>query len=276
MKYYYREHLSGYKRMKEEGKITWGGISYHGGEDDLETFSSREFLDAVLPRLSLQSSNPDVFELGTGTGPVACYLAERGYRVDAIDLIPTAIAVARQIAKDRNLSIDYQVTDVCQIPKEGKAYDMIVDSYCLQGIVLDSDRQRVFSSVHAHLKPRGIYLISTSVGRGSHDQHDIPVKDATGEVFQRNERGDLWDLITGVFYKPFSRYEDLQDSPEDYEDAIRVQGEWYAPNRRVHTAESLADELRSYGFDVLYQGGEKGENLVCAKQGAQVKLAEGA
>ena len=27
MKYYYREHLSGYTRMKAEGTVTWGGIS---------------------------------------------------------------------------------------------------------------------------------------------------------------------------------------------------------------------------------------------------------
>ncbi len=272
MKYYYREHLSGYQKMLDEGKISWGGISYHAGVDDLDHFSSREFLENILPRLSFVAPHIDVFELGTGTGPVACYLAVKGYHVDAIDLIPTAIEVARQIALGKGLDINYQVLDACQIPTEGKPYDLIVDSYCLQGIVLDQDRRTLFSAIQSRLKPDGYYLISTSVGQRKHRDLNRDSFDHDGHTYIRDDQGDLWDLTAGIYYKSFKWYSDLEDAPQEYDDAIEVQGQWFAPNRRLHTATSLASELGVNGFDVLYQGEENQGDIVCKKKGAQVRL----
>lgn len=272
MKYYHREHLAGYRQMQEEGKTTWGGISYHAGTDDWDDFSSKAFLDGILPRLDLVPSESDVFEIGTGTGPVACYLARLGFRVDAVDLVEDAIKTARRHATELGLDISYDVTDACAIPKSGKRYDLIVDSYCLQGIVLDKDRQSVFRSVLSRLKDDGYYLISTSVGRSSLDRHDTPTEAADGAPLWLDPNGDLWDPQSGIYYKSFKWYQSLGDRPEDYEDAIEVQGTWYVPNRRVHSSESLAAEIRSHGFEILYQGGEEGEDLVCVKSGSDKAL----
>lgn len=67
------------------------------------------------------------------------------------------------VAAERDLDIHCQVQDVCELPAAGAAYDMIVDSYCLQGIVLDKDRVKVFSNVGARLKSEDYYLVSTAV-----------------------------------------------------------------------------------------------------------------
>ena len=50
MKYYYREHLLGYERVRAKGKTAWGEIH---GVDGFDNFSSRAFLDEILPRLRL-------------------------------------------------------------------------------------------------------------------------------------------------------------------------------------------------------------------------------
>ena len=105
MKYYYREHLSGYQRVEREGRNSWGEIQ--GPPDGFERFSSRPFLEQVLPQLEFDSKLPLALELGCGTAPGACFLAERGFRVHAVDLIPTAIDIARRIAVERNLDIHY-------------------------------------------------------------------------------------------------------------------------------------------------------------------------
>ncbi len=41
------------------------------------------------------------------------------------------------------MDVRFEVMDVTRIPRHGPGYDLIVDSYCLQGIVLDEDRQVV-------------------------------------------------------------------------------------------------------------------------------------
>ena len=265
MKYYYREHLSGYQRVNREGKNSWGEI--HGHPDGFERFSSRPFLEQVLPQLEFESKRPRALELGCGTGPGACFLAERGLRVDAVDLIPTAISIAHRIATGRNLDIHYEVMDVTKIPLSGIRYDLIVDSYCLQGIVLDADRRSVFAVVHARLKPSGYYLISTAMYEDARHHPDNLIVDTVSEtVYHRYDKHCLFDPTTDVYYEPFSGtgYDyGLDDAPEDYEGSTQIAGRWYLPRRRYRTAKGLRAELEAEGFKLLLQTGEFGENVLC-------------
>ncbi len=82
MKYYYPQHISGYNRIKAEGKTAWNEIH---GEVGFDNFSSRAFLEEALPQLRFSVSNPKVLECGCGTGPVACFLTERGFQITGID-----------------------------------------------------------------------------------------------------------------------------------------------------------------------------------------------
>ena len=227
MKYYYREHLAGYRRMKNEGKRSWAEI--HGYPDGFVHFPSRPFLEEILPRLRFKDERPRVLELGCGTGPGACFLAARGFQVDGIDLIPTAIEIAREMAAERKLDIHYEIMDVTQIPHTGPEYDLIVDSYCLQGIVLDSDRKNLFSAIRARLKPAGYYLVSTAMWEKSRHHPEDQLSDAkSGKVFHRYDEHDIFDAETDIFYELFSDAESGQrdDQPEDYEATIDLNGRW--------------------------------------------------
>jgi SAM-dependent methyltransferase len=260
MKYYYREHIQGYQRVRAEGKTAWDEI--HGGEG-FEQFSSRAFLEAALSRLHFPSSPPSALEIGCGTGPGACYHAARGYRVDAIDLIPDAIEIARQQAQLRGLSIRFAVQDVTQLPHDGPQYDLIVDSYCLQGIVTDADRGAVYAAVRARMAPGGAYLISSAVFDPDRFHPDEQVvDDATGTVYHRYGDDALIDSTTGIVYTP------LDADPEAYEGARQIQGRWYLLNRRHHRPAALRAELERAGFCVLYQDDDYGGNLICAHASA--------
>jgi len=268
VKYYYPEQLSRYQRVER----TWSEI--HGDyPDDFERFSSRPFLEQVLPGLEWKLERPLAFELGCGTGPGACFLAERGFRVDAIDLIPDAIDVARKIASERGLDIHYEVMDVTQIPLSGTRYDLVVDSYCLQGIVLDRDRKAVFAAVRARLKPSGYFLISNSMYSATRHQLEYIVVDSvSGKVYHKYDERCLFDPTTEVYYKSFSDtgYDDeLRDAPEEYEGSTQIAGIWYLPTRRYRTAQSLVSELESEGFEILLQTGEDGGNVLCKPAAAR-------
>ena len=256
MKYYYAEHLRGYARIQAEGKSAWGEIH---GKIGFENFSARDFLNAVLPELHFATTSPSVLNYGCGTGPDACFLAEHGFRVDAIDLIPTAIDIARQQAALRGLDIHFAVQDICELPREGMRYDMIVDSYCLQCIVFDDERQRLFSAIRARLQPRGYYLLSTAVLDA---EHQLSVRNGetvtvAGTSYTRYMDDGLIDLHSGVVLAP------LEEDSSAYPDAVRVHDRWYLPHRRHLTAEQLEAELRSAGFEVIYRYADYAGSLAC-------------
>ena len=259
MRNYLRENIERYRRMARTG-----------GPADCAGFSSRGFLDDVIPRLCLRREHARVLELGTGIGPGAIYLAERGFAVHAVDVIPEAIAQARRAAAERGLDVRFEVMDVTRIPHEGPAYDLIVDSYCLQGIVLDADREAVFGAVKARLHPRGHYLVSSAMYAATRHRPDRQVVDGrTGRVFDRYDEASLFDPATDIYYQPW----DGIDGREKVDGAIRVNGSWYSPFRRYRTGPRLRAELESHGFKVIHQSGELGQNLVADSRESWTRAA---
>ena len=241
-KYYWEEHEQGYQRAEREGLAGWNEL--HGGSG-FENFSSRGFLERALEMVSLPTApgETDVLEYGCGTGPGACFLAARGFRVDAVDLSPTAITLARRFAAERGLSINFAVQDVCEAAGEPaeKRYYLIVDSFCLQSVVTDEDRAKGFAFVRGRLKSAGSYLISTAMydpdrTYGDHERYD----QQSGMVYNRV----LWD-------------------PERYEGVVWIDGTWCLPNRRHLTPPALRRELEGAGFRVVWQGGRVGGDVIC-------------
>ena len=254
MRNYQRENTRRYRLLARSGEPT-----------QYAHFSSRGFLEEVIPRLCLGRDRRRVLELGTGTGPGAIYLAERGFDVHAVDLIPEAIVEARRIASDRGLEVRFEVMDVTRIPRHGPAYDLIVDSYCLQGIVLDADREAVFLAVKARLRPGGYYLVSSAMYAAVRHRADRQVVDRrSGRVFDRYDEASLFAPDTDIFYEPY-------DGKERVDGSIRVNGSWYYPFRRYRTAPRLRAEVESYGFRVLLQNGELGQNLVAVHAGNDLR-----
>lgn len=178
-----------------------------------------------------------MLEYGCGTGAAACFLAERGYRVHAIDLVPDAIEVARQRAAERRLAIQFEVRDICRWGDSEERYDFVVDAFCLQSIVTDEDRSRVLDGVRRRLRAGGRYLLSTAVYQPDREY---------GE--------DHYDAETGIVWMP-------TDGPN--EDGMFLYGTWYLPNRRHLTATALQDELEAHGFRVLEQLPPFGGDVVC-------------
>jgi len=256
LKYYYAEHREGYERLKAEGKTAWAEIH---GQEGFDNFCSRAFLESVLPTLRFSDPEPTVLEYGCGTGPGACFLAERGFDVDAIDLVPSAIALAKEIAARRGLHIHFEVGDVCELPRNGKQYDLIVDSYCLQCIVLDDERQRVFSAVRSRLKRNGYYLVSTAILDQEHEEMigNRKTKDPnTGIVYTQYGPG-LIDLETGIALRRFD------DELDEYSDTVSIAGQCYLPHRRHLRPSALTAELEAAGFTVTYRDAHHAGSIAC-------------
>jgi hypothetical protein len=55
-------------------------------------------------------------------------------------------------------------------------------------------------------------------------------------------------------------------------DTFVVNGITYIPKRCYRDGKRFRSELESYGFDVIFQHGELGENLICVHRGSGVNL----
>ncbi|MET9271817.1 class I SAM-dependent methyltransferase [Kribbella sp. NPDC003557] len=227
MRYYYAEHQAAYQRLEREGLTQWNDLFDEDRTDDFEAFPNRPFLERVLPDLP---PSADVLEYGCGTGAAACFLAARGFHVDAIDLIPEAITLARRFARERGVQVDFSVQDVCAMPPGTKQYDVVLDSYCLQSIVTDADRSSLFTAVRDRLKPTGRYILSTAV-------YD------PDRVYEEDFR---YDAGTGICY---------QKTSTPAPDAVHLDNTWHLPHRRHLHPEALRAELADNGLQVTFQSG---------------------
>lgn len=248
VRYYQAEHESAYRKIEQLGYTQWNDLFDQSSAWTYDYFQNRTFLERVIARLDFPAASATrVFEYGCGTGPAACFLAARGVQVDAIDLIPEAITLARRMAKERGVRVAFSVADICALASEPvtRRYDLVLDSYCLQSIVTDQDRGAVFSAVRARLKPHGYYVISTALlvpGR----------KDGPGFYYD-------YDASNGIYYR-----EVPAGSATDH--VVEIDGRWYIPYRRHLSADALRDELVSNGFDVLgLESSDPGDVVCCLR-----------
>jgi SAM-dependent methyltransferase len=216
-----------YRRLQTLGRA----VDHAGAR--FELFDLRPFLEAVLATRHFDGREPTALEYGTGTGAGACFLAARGFRVDAIDVAPTAIALARTFAAERGVCVNYAVQDICDLDVADRRYDLVVDNFCLQRLVTNERRERALAVVRSVLKPTGCFVIGTAVFR-------------EGRTLRPDE---FRDGDTGIVYRRLPPGTPLRD------DLIVRDGEVLYPRvRRVRPA-TLRVELERAGFDLLSQDG---------------------
>jgi SAM-dependent methyltransferase len=68
-------------------------------------------------------------DVATGTGRNALFLAEQGYEVDAVDISDEALAIARERADERSLSVNWTRGDLDEHSFPENAYDVVTMSF---------------------------------------------------------------------------------------------------------------------------------------------------
>jgi ubiquinone/menaquinone biosynthesis C-methylase UbiE len=84
-------------------------------------------VEEIVVKSLLRSLNfTDVLDAATGTGRYACYLAENGKRVAAVDFSQKILAEARKKAEDRELSIDFRCEDISDLSFADSSFDLVI------------------------------------------------------------------------------------------------------------------------------------------------------
>ena len=129
-----------------------------------------------------------VLDLGCGTGENALYLASRGHEVWGLDFVPVAVERATAKAKERGLSVHFQVGDALKLDQLGRTFDGVIDCGLFHTFS-DEERPIYVSGLAAVVRPGGrVHILCFSEheppGQGPRRVTQDEIRDAFGDGWQ--------------------------------------------------------------------------------------------
>lgn len=146
---YYHAYEDRYKRVYSQGIEYWTN-------DPIEIKASINKLGRFLKYYRLSPKNVRTIEFGCGEGHLAQYLIQKGYECLGVNLSTSAIAKAKQRLDESGISGNFLLGDVTHLDMiADESYDVGIDNFCLQMLVLDVDRHNYLSEITRILTKQG-------------------------------------------------------------------------------------------------------------------------
>lgn len=135
-------------------------LGLHPWEEDTETQLAQ--LRSLLERVErgLDSTRRTALDLGCGTGRFSVELAERGWDVVGVDVVSQAVELARERARQANVTARFVEGDVTNLQRAGvgDGFRLILDAECFNHLG-DDQRLAVGRGVNAVAAPDAEMLI---------------------------------------------------------------------------------------------------------------------
>ncbi len=151
-----------------------------------------------------------LLDLACGTGRMAIHLAELGYSVTGVDVVPEMIAHARHKAAARSVAVEWVVADArsFQLHRQFPGIFMLMNAF--QFLLTRADHEAMLARVREHLLPEGWFLFET---RNPSPRNLYEVRHPDGEQFTTPDGGQL--IITEQqHYDPITQ---IQHCTGDYQ-----------------------------------------------------------
>jgi len=117
--------------------------------------------DVAVSFLADEAGGGPVLELAIGTGRLALPLAERGLRVDGIDIAPAMVERLR--SKPGGDRLDVRIGDFADVEVEGRYRLVFVAWNSFFNLLTQADQLRCFENVAAHLDEGGAFVVEAFV-----------------------------------------------------------------------------------------------------------------
>lgn len=219
---YYTAQESAYKRIRERGEAGWQKKTFEEFRDPITDKIITDYVKAVFK----STHGLAALDLGTGSGPTAHTLYDLGFNVTGIDVCPSAILMAQEIALKMDKKINFEVADVLNLKDK---YDLIYDSHCAHCVVTETDREIFFNSIYASLKPEGFFILDTMAFNNSNDAW------IEFDTLRFDENFILWHKTKG----------------ETHTDVVKVGDTFWCPQRRIYPVDKLLAEVKAAGFHII-------------------------
>ncbi|MBM4086566.1 MAG: class I SAM-dependent methyltransferase [Planctomycetes bacterium] len=215
---YYKAYDHNYRVAYEEGF----GYCGEGGNQA----PALDRLAGLLEKTGLAGHGTKVLDIGCGDGTEGIFLASLGYCYTGIDVSPAAIERARQRTAADGVSADFRVGDAMNLSGFAMGeFPLVLDSYCLQCLVLDRHRQAYFRSVKRVMKDEGVLLLR---GTTDHTAFEGPVNSfeqfcersgtcTAGVALQKCVHG-TWHEVSGKRQYLFGRAQTMAAYQKEFSD----------------------------------------------------------
>lgn len=148
---YYKAYDHNYRVAYEEG-LTYAGEG--GSQKDLER------LRRMLGRIPHDPRDTGILDLGCGDGTTGLFLAGLGYRYLGIDVSEAAIERAKCRCAEAGTGARFVVANVLDPDSfPGRGFDIVVDCYCLNMLVVDAHRKAYLENVRRAMASSGYFIL---------------------------------------------------------------------------------------------------------------------
>jgi len=128
--------------------------------DEMQSYQSRLKLWEIEAAAAFPAG-ARVLNIGCGTGREAFALQAKGFHVTGVDISETAIEAARITAADRNIDMDFLVTDGMSLPFEDAAFDAAIIWAQTFGLFHgEESQQAILAQCGRVLRPGGLLSFS--------------------------------------------------------------------------------------------------------------------
>ncbi len=135
---------------------SWPSVRTYANADDWNSALELTLVERYF------KNKGEILNLACGAGREAVLLARRGLRVTACDWSPRMIAEAQRRAREANVPVRFEVTDLLYaLPYPEKAFDYLFLTNIAYSYLFPRYRRlRFLRQAYSMLKPGGVFLIS--------------------------------------------------------------------------------------------------------------------
>ena len=214
--------------------------------EDIEvSIQNREFInhsvDWIVTHFGIEK-NRRVADFGCGMGTYATQLAEKGADVTGIDFSETFIQHAKEVAKQKEMDINYVLQDSLEFETEER-FDLITLLLCDFCALSPSQRKTMLKKFYKFLKPDGSVLIDVYSLNAFNQREEA-------ETYEHSRLNGFWSPENYYCIQNTFKYDEEKVVLDKYtiieKERTRIAYNWL----QYYSEDSLRKEFEENGFNV--------------------------
>ena len=220
-------------------------LEYHLNDSVDLSSRKKSFIDRsvqwIVSHFGVDSAT-SIADFGCGPGLYTTQFAKKNASVTGIDFSERSIRYAKEVAEQKELSINYVQQNYLEYETEER-YDLITMIFCDFCALSPTQRKTLLSKFHELLKPEGAVLL---------DVHSLNVFDSREEVatYEYNQLDHFWSSDDYYGFLNTFKYQEEKVTLDKYtiieKTRTRVVYNWL----QYFSRDSLREELEGIGFKI--------------------------